>query len=177
MPLITHPDGGKLLRTATGLAGHAACCCGFECPECEWYRECFSGKEAHVRIEQIAAGDVCSEAECDEFNTTYIVPLADNTVGAYCGSDGDFEDLISFACNAVGVAVDIGVLTGGVNAFVEVNWGIPGPTGDNLTWHDTGCAIAEDLCAGIEVELTLTTSNPNFCTHSTAKCFLQILPP
>lgn len=173
MPLITHPDGGKLLRTATGLAGSTDCCCEeFVCPDCGWFTGCFEGKEAHVRIEDIAAGDICDEAECDDFNTTYIIdPLDVHVTGGFCGVRG-IGDLTPFACADAQVIVVLGEESS--DAMARVTWGIP--AADGITWEGVGCVIAEDLCAGIEVELTLVSSLNGLCTHDTARCFLQILP-
>lgn len=87
MPLILHPDGGKLLRTATGLAGSTDCCC--DLTGCDLFESCFGTPtgaeypdwEGVIQISGVT-GDFC-EGECDAVNTTFdaTTPLVCDMVG------------------------------------------------------------------------------------------------
>lgn len=168
MPLYLHPDGGKLLRTASGLAGDVACCC---C-SCDSLTDCLAGHDVEIVISGATGGFANC---CTALNDTVITTNADIRTYAGCSygrgwPETGLDELIQYNTGSCGGhtnqflkwRITLNTTTCEVTIDVVIKWGGGSVPGHNFqlvdSWEPTG------LCSGSAIDI------PWISEHLTPPC-------
>lgn len=155
---MLHPDGGKLLRVASKLAGSADCCC--DC--CTIFTNEHAGRSCELEINGISGSESCTGAEnCIDLEAT--INLGPFNLCSACiwrtnascsASEANWE---SFAWDCGGTPSKFAlvemVLTG-VNCFIKAHFK---NAAFSRTWvtdfEVNGASYVRDLLDGLDVVL------------------------